>query len=219
MSETEHDLRILEVLERDPETTQAGLAAQLGVAVGSVNWYLKRLIKKGYVKATRMQRSRLKYFVTPEGLALKARLTKEYVEVSLRVYRELRQAARETLESVRERGYAALRADGRGEAMEIFRLTCLEEGVRVEDDAALPEVRVEGKRFVVNWPVERRLSPADELEIQLLLRVPPAQRIRTMLAQQDTLLDFWRERLRRAHPGLSDLALCQTMFERLAQNG
>ncbi len=152
MSETEYDLRILEVLERDPETTQARLAVQLGVAVGSVNWYLKRLIKKGYVKATKMERRRLKYFVTPEGLALKARLTKEYMEVSLRVYRELRQAARETLEDVRERGYAAVRTDGRDEAMEIFRLTCLEEGVGVEDDPSLPEVRAEGMRFVVDWP-------------------------------------------------------------------
>ncbi|MBU0704902.1 MAG: winged helix-turn-helix domain-containing protein, partial [Chloroflexi bacterium] len=41
MSEVERQLRILEVLEHNPETTQASLAAQLGAAVGSVNWYLK----------------------------------------------------------------------------------------------------------------------------------------------------------------------------------
>ncbi len=153
MSEVERQLRILEVLERNPETTQANLAAQLGAAVGSVNWYLKRLIKKGYVKATRMERSRLKYFVTPEGLALKAKLTSQYMEVSLRVYRELRQAAREALASVRERGYAAVRVNGKDEAMEIFRLTCLEEGIGVEDSSSsLPEVRAEGTEFVVEWP-------------------------------------------------------------------
>ena len=95
MSEVEHELRILEALECNPETTQAKLAAQLGVAVGSVNWYLKRLIHKGYVKATKMERRRLKYFVTPQGLAVKAHLTSQYMEASLRVYRELRQAAKE----------------------------------------------------------------------------------------------------------------------------
>ena len=154
MSEVERQLRILEALERNPETTQANLAAQLGVAVGSVNWYLKRLIRKGYVKATRMERRRLKYFVTPQGLALKTRLTSEYMAVSLRVYRELRQAARETLASMRGAGYAAVQADGRDEAMEIFRLTCLEAGVSVEKNPAspLPEVRAEGTRFVVTWP-------------------------------------------------------------------
>jgi DNA-binding MarR family transcriptional regulator len=221
MSEVERDLRILEALAHNPDTTQASLAAQLGVAVGSVNWYLKRLIRKGYVKATKMERRRLKYFVTPQGLVVKAHLTSQYMEASLRVYRELREAARETLDQVHDYGYTAVKVAGKDEAMEIFRLTCLEEGVTIEKKAtsSLPEVRAEGMRFVVAWPWERRLDPADELQIQLLLRVSSAQRIRTILAQQDAMLDTWRERLRRAHPELSDLDLCQTMFRRLAQNG
>jgi DNA-binding MarR family transcriptional regulator len=154
MPETERQLRILEAIEHNPETTQAGLAAQLDVAVGSVNWYLKRLIRKGYVKATQMERRRLKYFVTPQGLAVKERLTSEYMQVSLRVYRELRQAARETLAEVRGKGYTAVRADGRDEAMEIFRLTCLEEGMLIErpSSSPLPQVRTEGTRFMVEWP-------------------------------------------------------------------
>jgi DNA-binding MarR family transcriptional regulator len=154
MSEVERDLRILEILEENPETTQASLAAQLGVAVGSINWYLKRMIRKGYIKVTRLQRRKLKYFVTPEGLALKAHLTSQYMKASLRVYRELRQAAKETLAEVRGNGYTAVQADGRGEAMEIFRLTCLEEDVQVEKEnpSPLPVVRAEGTSFAVEWP-------------------------------------------------------------------
>ncbi len=154
MSDTERQLRILEVLEDNPETTQASLAAQIGVAVGSVNWYLKRLIRKGYVKVAKMERRRLKYFVTSQGLALKARLTSEYMQYSLRVYRELRQAAKETLAQVRDQGYRAIKANGKGEAMEIFRLTCLEEGIPIEQacSSLLPEVRTEGMGFVVEWP-------------------------------------------------------------------
>lgn len=154
MSESEHQLHILEVLEHNPETTQASLAAQLGVAVGSVNWYLKRLIRKGYVKATKMERRRLKYFVTPQGLALKARLTSEYMQYSLQVYRELRQAAKEALAQVRGKGYVAVKTDGRGEAMEIFRLTCLEEDVAIKEavSSSLPEIKVEGVGFTVIWP-------------------------------------------------------------------
>ena len=153
MPKIEYQVRILETLERDPETTQASLAAQLGVAVGTVNWYLKRMIRKGYVKATQMERRRLKYFVTPQGLALKARLTSEYMKVSLQVYRELRQAAREMLAQVREGGYTAVKADGGGEAMEIFRLTCLEEGMKVDHapSSSLPAVRAEGMGFVLEW--------------------------------------------------------------------
>src|SRR5512135_84101 len=104
MAEVEHELRILEAIERDPDVTQANLAVQLGVAVGSINWYLKRLVSKGYVKVTHLQRRKLHYFLTPSGLALKFQLTRSYMDVSLRVYRELRAAAREALSEVQRRG-------------------------------------------------------------------------------------------------------------------
>ncbi len=163
MPNTEHQLRILEALEEQPDTTQAGLAAQLGVAVGTVNWYLKRLIKKGYVKTKQLERRNLKYFVTPSGLALKARLTKEYMEASLRVYRELRQAAKEILDRVNEGGYETVALDsdrasdsdraGVNGALEILRLTCLEQGVSIDGSSeAAPRVRAEGRGFAVIWP-------------------------------------------------------------------
>ncbi len=152
MPSDEHELRILEEVERNPETTQASLAAQLGVAVGSVNWYMKRLIHKGYIKVTHLQRRKLHYFLTPSGLALKVKLTKSYMDVSLRTYRELRQAAQKILADVRRAGYAAVRVEGDGEAIEIMRLTCLEQNVKVEKKAGAPIVRVEGQDFAVTWP-------------------------------------------------------------------
>jgi DNA-binding MarR family transcriptional regulator len=50
------ELILLEEIEHDPDVSQASLAAQLGVAVGTVNWHLKRLIAKGYIKVKRAQR-------------------------------------------------------------------------------------------------------------------------------------------------------------------
>jgi DNA-binding MarR family transcriptional regulator len=153
MPNAEHELRILEALEEKPDTTQAGLAAQLGVAVGTVNWYLKRLIKKGYVKTKQLERRNLKYFVTPSGLALKARLTKEYMEASLRVYRELRQAAKETLAKVSAAGYDGVALEGGSQSIEILRLTCLEQGLAVDGaGTGLPRVRADGRRFAITWP-------------------------------------------------------------------
>src|SRR5512141_2261859 len=105
MPELEHELRILEEIDRNPDVTQASLAVQLNVAVGSINWYVRRLIMKGYVKVTHLQRRKLHYFLTPSGLALKLELTRSYMDVSLRVYRELRQAAQRALDEVRRRGY------------------------------------------------------------------------------------------------------------------
>ena len=157
MSETSSadlERRLLEAIERNPDTTQATLAAQLGVAVGSVNWYLRRLIRKGYVKVTRLQRRKLKYFVTPQGLALKARLTSQYMKASLQLYRELRQAAQETLGEIHRTGYSVVYMVGDDEAAEIFRLTCLEHGVKLASQGTegVPTVGVEGTHFVVCWP-------------------------------------------------------------------
>jgi DNA-binding MarR family transcriptional regulator len=157
MPNSEHELRILQEIERNPDTTQAGLAAQLGVAVGSVNWYIKRLINKGYIKVTHLQRRKLHYFLTPAGLALKVKLTRSYMQVSLRTYRELRQAARQVLAEVRQAGYAEVYIEGNDEAAEILRLTCLEQNVEANEKLArLPVLRADGTSFTVIWPDNTR---------------------------------------------------------------
>ena len=79
------ELILLEEIEHDPDVSQASLAAQLGVAIGTVNWHLKRLVAKGYIKVKRAQRRKLRYIITPEGIALRARLTINYVETSMRL--------------------------------------------------------------------------------------------------------------------------------------
>ena len=65
------ELKILEQLEINPDATQADLAEDLGVAVGTINFALQRLVKKGYIHAKQLQRRRLQYILTPTGLALR----------------------------------------------------------------------------------------------------------------------------------------------------
>jgi DNA-binding MarR family transcriptional regulator len=135
---TDRDLTLLEQIEYDPDITQASLAAQLGVAVGTVNWHLKRLIAKGYVKVKRAQRRKLKYIITPEGLAFRALLTVDYIESSMRLYRKTRQRVSELLAQVRQAGCDQVWIDGEGDIADICRLTCMEQGIRVLHD--LPPV-------------------------------------------------------------------------------
>ncbi|MCP4142948.1 MAG: winged helix-turn-helix transcriptional regulator, partial [Chloroflexi bacterium] len=77
--ESQRELTLLEQIEQDPDITQASLATQLGVAVGTVNWHLKRMIEKGIVKVERAQRRKLRYIITPEGIALRAKLTVDFI--------------------------------------------------------------------------------------------------------------------------------------------
>ena len=142
----DRELVLLEQIERDPDVTQASLASQLGVAVGTVNWHLKRLIDKGYVKVKRAQRRKLRYIITPEGIALRARLTVNYIETSMRLYRRTRQRVRELLTEVQKAGYQQVSITGDGDIADICRLTCLEQGVAILDDGQLPALEVHGTK-------------------------------------------------------------------------
>jgi DNA-binding MarR family transcriptional regulator len=154
MSTVEIQRRLLEEIEKNPDTTQADLAAQLDIAVGSVNGYLKHLVRKGYVKVSRLQRRKLKYLLTPHGLALKAKLTSQHIETSLQTFRELRHAAQAALVAVNEAGYTTVHLEGNDGAMEIFRLTCLEQRVTIarNPEDHTPTVRLEGMNYAVHWP-------------------------------------------------------------------
>jgi len=143
------ELKLISEIEHDPDATQIGLAQKLGVAVGTVNWHLKRMVAKGYVKVKRAERRKLRYIVTPSGLALRARLTVDYIETSMRVYRQLRQAARQEVARAARLGYDALQVQGDGDVADVCRLTCLELGVRVlESDDSGPHatLQIDGNR-------------------------------------------------------------------------
>lgn len=155
----EHELQLLEAIATMPETTQANLAAQVGVAVGTVNWYLKRWSKKGYIKIRRISRWQWSYLLTPEGIARKTRLAGEYVEASLSLYRRTRAEAKQLLNSVHATGAHQIILAGDGEIAEICRLTCLEMGIDVVAETMpqhliqqVPMIRIEGVHLVLLWP-------------------------------------------------------------------
>jgi len=148
-SNVERDLIILEHIEQNPDTSQAALASQLEVAVGTVNWHLKRLIEKGYVKVSRLERKKLKYIITPEGLLFRARLTVDYIQNSFNLYRLVRQRAIDALEEVRALGHQSVQVEGNDEVAEICRLTCLEQGVTIVDDGAAPLLKMVGLKVIL----------------------------------------------------------------------
>jgi DNA-binding MarR family transcriptional regulator len=131
-TENEHrELALLEQISVDPDATQATLASQLGVAVGTINWHLKRLIDKGYVKVRRAERRKLRYIITPEGIALRARLAIDYIQTSMSLYRLVRERSLKAIQQLRKSGFQEVRIDGEGEVAEICRLTCLEQNILI----------------------------------------------------------------------------------------
>ena len=85
-----HILRLMGEVDRDGNSSQRELSQRLDISVGLVNTFLKRLVNKGYFKVKTMPRNRVKYFLTPEGLARKAKLTAEYLRYSVNFYRDIK---------------------------------------------------------------------------------------------------------------------------------
>jgi DNA-binding MarR family transcriptional regulator len=149
-SESVRELALLENIESNPDVTQASLATQLGVAVGTVNWHLKRLIEKGYVKIKRAERRKLHYIITPEGIALRAMLTVDYIEQQFLLYRNTRQRVSEQLRQVKKAGFEKVSLRGEGDVADICRLSCLEQGVALTTDKNAPILEVVGLKVVLH---------------------------------------------------------------------
>jgi len=148
--ENVRELSLLEQIERNPDVTQASLATQLGVAVGTVNWHLKRLVAKGYVKVKRAERKKLRYIITPEGIALRARLTVNYIERSFDLYRKTRQRVKVHLTEVKRAGFEHIQLLGDGDVADICRLTCLEQGIEIVSNREVPTLEVKGFKVLLH---------------------------------------------------------------------
>jgi DNA-binding MarR family transcriptional regulator len=85
-----HILRLMGEIERDASPSQRELSSRLNLSLGLVNTFIKRLVSKGYFKVKTMPRNRVKYFLTPKGLARKSRLTVEYLQYSVNFYKDIK---------------------------------------------------------------------------------------------------------------------------------
>jgi DNA-binding MarR family transcriptional regulator len=125
----QHEYTLLNEIAQDSLVTQAGLSDRLGIAVGSVNWYIKRLIQRGWIKVSRLDRTRLKYDLTAEGMAVFTQRAVLYARDSLKVYSEIRDKARKIAVELKRKGVKRVYLDGSDAMMDIMRLTCMEAGI------------------------------------------------------------------------------------------
>jgi DNA-binding MarR family transcriptional regulator len=193
-AESHRDLRLLEAIEQEATVTQRTLAVRLGIALGLTNLYLKRLIRKGYVKCVTVAPNRLVYSVTPRGLARKARLTFEFMKYSLDFYRDARQHIHQSLTErvATERRIAIF---GTGDVAELVYLLVKQMGlepVAVFDDR--------GDRQFLGYPVrpvsEHGVTPYDVLIVSILDR-PAAthKRLTAVGVPADKILMIYRHPL------------------------
>jgi len=124
-------LGLLQSVERDSEQSQRRLAAEFGIALGLVNAYLKRCVKKGLVKVKEAPARRYRYYLTPKGFAEKSRLTVEYLSVSFSFFRRARGECAGIIAQAKQRGWNTIALAGISDLAEIASLCALEAGVRI----------------------------------------------------------------------------------------
>ena len=115
-------LGLLSAVEDNSRLTQRAAADDLGIALGLVNAYLKRCIRKGYVKVTQAPANRYAYYLTPTGFAEKSRLTAEYLTTSFNFFRGARQQCSDVFGECARQGWRRILLAGSGDLTEIAML-------------------------------------------------------------------------------------------------
>lgn len=91
---SEAELKILKLIESNPNITQREIAKDLSISLGKTHYVLKALVLKGMIKFSNFKDSKNKvsytYFLTPKGLFEKSKLTKEFLESKIKEYNNLK---------------------------------------------------------------------------------------------------------------------------------
>ena len=124
-------LHILESVERDSPPSQRDLARELGISLGLVNAFVKRLVKKGYFKVTHIPKNRIRYMLTPEGAAEKTRLTYAYIQHSYKLYKNVNQKLRQMIFEMEGKGIRRIILFGASDLAEIAYLLLPESQIQV----------------------------------------------------------------------------------------
>ena len=87
-------LKVLRSIEENPEITQRELAQKLGVSLGKVNYCLRALIDRGWIKVKNFKNSHNKasyaYLLTPSGIEEKAKITVRFLKQRMRDYEQIK---------------------------------------------------------------------------------------------------------------------------------
>lgn len=152
-------LQLLTEIESEVKLTQRSLSKKLGIALGLTNAYLKRLINKGFVKIHRARANDIRYILTPSGLMEKSRLTYQYMQYSLSLYRDMRAEIQSCFDALERKRLKFITFYGVGEVAEIA-YVCLH-GSGLELVGIIDDHRAGGTFF--GYPIHER-STLNDLE-------------------------------------------------------
>lgn len=163
---------ILCSVEENARVSQRQLSRELGIALGSVNWYLKRCINKGLIKISQVPLKRYMYFLTPQGMDEKGRLMGQYLKWSLDFFRLGREEASKILAECAATGRQRIVLAGNSDFAEIFIMSAIDYPVAIQSIFDIG--RKDGKRL--RTPVTGVL-PGGEQTVYIITEITRPQAV------------------------------------------
>jgi len=130
-NESEITLGLLNAVHDNSAITQRSVASDLGIALGLANAYLKRCIRKGFIKVQQIPSNRYSYYLTPQGFSEKTRLTADYLTYSFTFFRRAREQCADTLDECERKGWRRIALAGASDLAEILTLCANDTGVQI----------------------------------------------------------------------------------------
>jgi DNA-binding MarR family transcriptional regulator len=144
VTDKEITMKLLDSLDNKDNTTQKSAAQSLGIAVGLVNTYIKRCIKKGWLKVKNIPAHRYAYYLTPKGFAKKSQLVSEYLSDSLQLFREAKSEYQNIFEKCKNKKYKRIAFIGDSDLTEVALL------VKENNDIVIAGIVTESQK--TNFP-------------------------------------------------------------------
>jgi len=170
-------LGVLTAVERDANTSQRGISRELDVALGLANAYLKRCVRKGYIKIKQVPRRRYVYYLTPRGFAEKSRLAGQYFSASFTFFRRARAQMSELMGDCAKLGWHKIAFVGISELAEVGVICAHDYPIKV---VAVIEPARKGETFC-GLPVAASVADCGQVDAVIVTDLTkPDQVIRVM---------------------------------------
>ena len=131
-------LTLFNTVENNPDIIQRKLARELDISLGLANTYFQRVLKKGWVRAKQVKPRRWLYFLTPQGVLEKSRLSLSYMQRTLESFRELKNKGDEHLRILSKKGVRGIHLCGDDDLTEV--LSYCFSGFEIELLSIIPEI-------------------------------------------------------------------------------
>jgi DNA-binding MarR family transcriptional regulator len=174
------ELEILHEISKSEHVNQRHLSKKLGMAAGLVNLYVRRLARKGYIKIGGIKPRRLKYLVTPRGVAEKTRLTYEFALISYKYFKSATDDLKLKLSQLEQAGEKNVVIYGIGELTELCLLLIQEFDITV---VAIVDDAFETSRYMEHPVVPRDVLRNLRFDRIIVARLDGHDQVKAQLAE------------------------------------